>query len=256
MLKKTTGLLVAGVAVYAFGVGMRADSRSATADTGDVVAVDASDVFIPQGFDNNDEAQVVLDGYLPSACYQVTKPLVNVDTAGLLITITPQARLYDGPCIQSLVPYSSEVDLGVLPIGQYAIKVAGNKDIQDTLTIKESPNSGPDDVAYAPVDTVTIDTVVSANRPVAIISGRLTDTCMQVGEVKVQNSGKTFEILPQLIVQERNDCQKLETPFRVPVELAPGSGPALNQGRYLAHVRSLNGKAVNTLFSVVPTKKK
>jgi hypothetical protein len=70
---------------------------------------------------------------------------------------------------------------------------------------------------------------------------------MRIKEVTVINSGKTLEVLPKMeLVDAPNGCQITEVPFSWTVDLPK----EISKGRHLMHVRSLNGKAVNKMFSV------
>src|SRR5690606_42087600 len=72
-------------------------------------------------------------------------------------TLFPDTTLFRSmPCIQALVPYNFEVRPGVLPMGEFEVKIAGT-DVKSTLVITEATNAGPDDFLYAPVDSVSVD---------------------------------------------------------------------------------------------------
>ena len=64
------------LAAFAIGSIANLDTSSAAdaKDPGELVPVDVRTVFAPDGFDNNDETELVLDGYLPSSCYKIVKP--------------------------------------------------------------------------------------------------------------------------------------------------------------------------------------
>src|SRR5690606_4750662 len=66
---------------------------------GEILEVPARAVFAPEGFDDNDEAVFMVDGYLPSGCYRLMRPEVEVDHAAKRIAVKPMARYFDVPCI-------------------------------------------------------------------------------------------------------------------------------------------------------------
>ncbi len=245
----TMNLTIVFTTVFAFASSL---ALADTAAPGELVPVEATDMFVPHGFDNNDEVVAVIDGYLRSGCYKITRPDVNIDHEQRMITITPQARYYEAVCIQALVPYTQVVSLGVLNVGDYTVQTK-SRNLSETLAVAESKNAGPDDMLYAPVDDVAVDNAVNPTRPIAIISGRLTNSCMRIDDVKVQRNDKTIEIFPLLVLEDRVDCQLLETPFRIPVPLVRAGEREFRTGRFLAHVRSLNGQSANTVFSVMKT---
>jgi len=213
---------------------------------GAVVEMPARYVFAPKGFDDNDESVVTIDGYLPSGCYRLVRPEVNIDRNTKEVTIKPFARFFDVPCIEALIPYSLEVQLGVLPVGEYTIK-AGTTATAEELGVAEATNAGPDDFLYAPVDEVVVLRDDATGALTAELKGRFTNSCMIWDEVLVQDNGKTVNILPIISMSEEN-CTAGESPFRKLVAL-PNT---ITSGRHLLHVRSLNGRAINYLFNVNP----
>jgi hypothetical protein len=82
---------------------------------------------------------------------------------------------------------------------------------------------------------------------VATLGGRFSNSCVKFVDIQVHNSGKTLEVLP--IIEEVNDpagCVEGEFAFKKQIILPSD----MTAGRHLLHVRSLNGKAVNYLFTV------
>ena len=230
-------ILLAGAASPAFG-----DDPS----NGDLVLMKASYVFAPVGFDDNDDVTVVVDGYLPSGCYRLMRPEVAVDQDTKTITVTPIARYYDIPCIEALIPYWQEIRLGVLAEGTYKVRVAG--DLQESLEVTEATTAGPDDYLYAPIDSAAVDKQIDSSDYVIKLQGRFTNSCMMMSEIRVIDTGKTVNVLPIMTMQDPQDgeiCAAVETEFRRMVTL-----PAtVVKGRHLLHVRSLNGQAVNAVFT-------
>lgn len=210
------------------------------------VPVSVGSVFAPDGFDDNDEAQVVLDGYLPSTCYRVSHTTSHLDPASGEINVVQYARRFGGVCLPVKVPFFSEVRLGVLPAAKFGIKSRGAA--AETLAVKEASSGGPDDYLYAPVDTVRVDYDHATHDYVATINGRLTSSCLQWDGIRVLDQGKVVVLMPILKAADGAACVATETAFEEKAVLPK----ALKDGRHLLHVRSLNGKAVNALFTVKP----
>ncbi len=221
--------------------------------------------FVPVGFDDNDETQVVIDGYLPNGCYRLTSPDVQINTILKTVKITPLARYFEGPCIEALIPYQLDVNLGVLPEGQYELTLNQNgyrrnanlppshHPLISVFEIKKALTSNPDDDLYAPVDHVRVSPASVPGNGVlqATIEGRLTNSCMAWRELKILNHGSTLVLLPLITMMSPPDgeCQDIEVSYQKHV-LLPTS---LNPGRHLLHVRCLNGQALNRLFYANPT---
>jgi len=213
---------------------------------GEVVNVGSSDVFVPVGFDDNDEVVVVLDGYLPSSCYKLEAATSVVDPVTKKVALQQTARRWPGPCLLSLVPYTSVVSLGMLPMGEFTVS-ANDGTLTDKLSVGEATSAGPDEYLYAPVDAVFVqETAGTAGTVKATLQGRFTNSCMKMESVKVINSGKTIEVLPVMSMDANAQCLDVEVPFLEEIVLPRD----LTIGRHLVHVRSLNGKSVNAVFSV------
>lgn len=237
-------------AVLAVGNTAQADyTRRANAD---LVPIEAVDLFVPNGFDANDEIVVVIDGYLPDSCFRLTRPDVSVERESKTIKVTQMARKFPGPCLVPLVPFTNIITVGALEAGDWTVTTNRgilNQNLHVSADTSGAGQFGPDSYLYAPVDTVSV--VAGGDGSfVAKITGRFTNGCMKLDEVKVMQKGRVVELLPILDEEAMRDsqCTTIEKPFTKTVKL-----PAeLEVGRNLVHVRSLNGNSVNTVFSVEP----
>src|ERR1035437_9052314 len=54
--------------------------------------------YLPDGFDTNDNVQVIGEGLFSNSCYRPGPVQVNVDQTAKTITLTPKAYFYDGMC--------------------------------------------------------------------------------------------------------------------------------------------------------------
>jgi hypothetical protein len=215
-----------------------------TPANGDLVNVDARYVFVPEGFDDNDESTVVVDGYLPSGCYKLTRPEYVINEQTKTISIKPMARYFDVPCIEALIPYQFEVKLGIMAEGSWSVEL--NNAAVENLEVAEATSAGPDDFLYAPVDAATV-AIADDGSLNATLQGRFTNSCMTWEDVRIDDNGKSVNILPIMKV-EGQDCVAGEFPFTKVVSLPE----TVTAGRHLLHVRSLNGNAVNHLFYKSP----
>jgi hypothetical protein len=206
----------------------------------ELVVVSGEEVYVPDGFDDNDDVVVVIDGYLPDSCHKIINAEVDTGERGA-IQINQFARKFEGICLPMRVPFFKEVNLGILPYGSYEINSPHTP--TESLAVAEAANVGPDDFIYAPVDSVAV--TFEENRYFAVLQGRYSNTCMGLDEVRLVDSGKTKALLP-IIEVEGDECEETEVAFREKVPL-PRDMPAR---RYLLHVRSLNGKSLNVMFSV------
>lgn len=217
----------------------------AHADTEEIVSVEPQVIFVPMGFDNNDEVVAIVDGYLPDTCYRLRPTEVAIDEERKEILVQPRAALFPGPCLEMIVPYTTVIRLGALSAGTYRVATRSGK-TAETLNVVRSSNPGPDDYLYAPVTSAQVH---QTENPTARLFGRFTNTCSKIKEAKVINSGKTIEVLPIMEQTPKmangNPCETKEIPFAYAVALPQGK-----PGRHLLHVRSLNGQSVNEAFTV------
>lgn len=201
--------------------------------------VGVSDIFVPQGFDDNDNAQVVVEGFFPNTCYKLGP--VKVEKSDRDIKLIPQAYFYHGPCLQVMVHYVQEINLGILKAGKYALNIPSDCSGEPhTLSIARSANPGPDDYLYAPIESAR---VTSKETPTVQLHGAFSNSCMSLDRVVVhRESGRVVAILPIAKYENTGVCLDVLKPFHKDVRIEEPL-----KGRTLLHVRSLNGNAVNVI---------
>jgi len=208
--------------------------------------VPATSLFVARGFDDNDEVVATLDGYLPSACYQLADAQVTADLARHRIYVQQMAYVSTGFCAQVISPYFNTVRLGRIPAGNYTLMTRDGK-LNKTLVVTRAPVPTKDDYLYAPVDSAFAAPYQGSY--VAVLTGRFTNTCLRMRAIPVTVTGDTVQVMPIMELRKQDDagrpCKKAEIPFHVSQKF-----PALSPGRYLLHVRSLNGRSLNSVFSV------
>ncbi len=211
---------------------------------GRLVDVHSQSLFIPVGFDDNDETVIVLDGFLPDTCFKVAPAIVTRDLEHKRIIVEQQAREFSGVCLDMIVPFTTVIKLGVYPQGDFTV-VTNHGEMTESLPVKRASTTSSDDHLYAPIDTVQVEEREDGNF-VAILNGRFTNTCMNIDNVIVTNHEKTIEMMPILRVKPLADnphCGMLVFDFQKEVPL-----PSVGTGSHLLHVRSLDGQSVNVVF--------
>ena len=217
------------------------------AGTGTPVDVASRFLFVPTGFDNNDQVEVVLDGFLPNACYKVAEPRISFDEGTKKFQVVAVAHYFaadETVCGTYEVPFTVTAKLGQVPTGDYTVKTFGGP--EKPLHIKQSNSVGPDDFLYAPVEHVHVMVDMRGRNITAAIEGRFTDSCMRFSEVKVLDEGENIVLLPVISMEQRNDCHAQNMRYK-PIE---AKIPWRQPGRYLLHVRGLSGVAVNQVFEI------
>jgi hypothetical protein len=232
-------LLIAGVSI-ALGAGVQASSPLPKPER---VTIHAKHFFMPPGFDNNDNAQLILNGMLQNTCYKSANPKVEIDETNKRIVVTPQAFFYPGCwCLQVLVPYTQTVDLGVLQMGNYTIVEMDERGAgltRGTLPVAQARSSAPDDFLYAPIKAARIERQGASQS--LILSGQLS-SCMRIKEIKVlARVANLIEVLP-IAEEDGTNCSGAPHTYEQVVAL-----PDLEPGTTLVHIRSLNGQSINLI---------
>ena len=211
----------------------------------ELVSVASDDIFAPPGFDDNDNAQLVVHGQLINTCFKAAAPQVTVDKEKKLIVVQPQAYFYSGCwCLSMMVPFTQAIDLGVLPAGKYRVveydKKGGVRQ-ESAITIAQQKTSAPDDLLYAAVKSARVELVGSTST--LILNGTLNDDCLEIQDTRVlHRTEHVIEVLPVTAYKQGTTCQSKPRPFELKVAL-----PEMEPGNSLIHIRSLNGQAINTV---------
>jgi len=202
-------------------------------------------VYTPLGFDDNDDAEIVLRGKFPDACFKVGPTTAVIDREEETITINAKAYRYSGEtCPKVETTFLQSVKMGPLPVGEYTVRVL-NRDVSAlNLKVVAAQTDDPDDFLYAPVEAVSFNKGLGKQK--IILEGRYPYTfvgCMKLDEVRTQvTPGNVLVVQPIAKMYTDNaDCtdQATTKTFRVEHEIhAP-------EGEYLAHVRVLAGQSIN-----------
>lgn len=226
-----------------------------------MVEVPIAHVFVPEvGFDDNDNVEVVLDGVLPNGCYSIGNADVQVKDAHRIT-----ARLFAkvqtlGVCadqdklplqLRPPVPYTITQSLGTLPMGDYRVffpRPLLTEGIR-TFNVAHAKTMSVDDYPYAAVSGIWIGDLVRGDQNMqATLVGSMTADCslLTQTDIHVRREDDVYVIEPVLEFKPNVLCAFVMSPFERQIDLGRAAA-----GRYLLHVRSMNGNAVSRAFSVV-----
>lgn len=206
------------------------------------VPVNFNASYVPQGFDSNDRVQLVGEGEFQNSCYRPAPVQTQVDEASRTVTVTPTAYEYSGVCLQVILPFDRVVDVGVLKAGTWLLKQNDGAEL-GKIEVAQAARSEPDEHLYAPISQAFVDT--RGLRAIIRLSGNFPNNCMRLDDVKVDVQPKAVVVQPIVSMASRPGCRNGSFPFR-----ASYSTRLNRPGRYLLHVRSMNGNSVNSLFDV------
>ena len=229
------------------------------AEDKDVVEVASEAAFVPKsGFDDNDNITVVLHGSLPNSCYTIANHIVERNKNQPEIRIRQFAtRRRDGVCAQkelpphlaSIVPFTEEVSVGSLAEGNYSLYYWNKAQGTGTkkFAVEKAPTIDRDTFPYAATSNATVRDIAREGDHVRVtISGVLTSGCQALPErINVQKVDDVYVVLPVLNIRKNVLCTESIRPFQRTMELGTP-----DQGHYLVHVRSMNGKAISRVFEV------
>jgi len=205
-------------------------------------------IFVPNGFDDNDNVEVILHGEFRNTCYRVghagAKQLEGTND------IIVWATAYHYPqedCAQVITPFIQTVRLGVMAAGTYRIIFEERPEITQSLRIEDASTSAPDDHFYAPVEFADVQMNQQTGQHEMVVYGsfpRMFIGCALFQEIRViQQASDMMVVLPILRTTTGEECVNAPVRFRRVVPL----GRTL-QTDGLLHVRVLSGNSINRFF--------
>ena len=205
--------------------------------------VPVANVFGPEGFDSNDNVEVVVEGFLPNLCYRSPMSEVKVEGNKIQIMVSAYSSEEVNPfCPEMVVPFLEKVDVGVMDKGNYDILVNGKSIYERSGDIKvnESISDAIDEVVYANVEYVE---QVRGSRNIRL-KGHNPSDCFVIDKVDfVDNNKDVYSVLPKM-KQISDFCPMKLVPFEYEVEVPQN----LNKEKVLLHVRVMDGQSVNSLY--------
>lgn len=205
-------------------------------------------VFTPAGFDSNDNAEVVVTGFLPNLCYKAPKSVVSVNDGKISVSVKAIKKVVPmGFCANVIVPYVEYINIGVLDKGKYQIAVneKSNWEKKSSISIAEASSNSIDDAVYASVDEISFGDEGSRK---VLLKGYNPSDCFELKEIVIMDNGvDTYSVLPKM-KQVRAFCPKKMIPFSYEFEVPE----KLEADKVLLHVRVMDGRSVNAFFNNKP----
>lgn len=202
-------------------------------------------IYFPEGFDSNDHVQIVGEGLFRNTCYRPATESVVIDETTKTIRVGPVAYEYSGFCMQVILPFQRVVDVGILKVGHWkVIETDGqNQRLLGVVPVQPALSLAPDEDVYAPVSQAYFEQKGSVSE--VTLSGNFPNNCMSLDDIKVSVQKEALVIQPFAKYGPDLKCVTGAYPFKKTLTVS-----GLSTGRYLLHVRSMNGNAINSLVDV------
>lgn len=202
-----------------------------------------SHMYSPGGFDSNDHVQIVGEGIFRNTCYRPAQTKVRVDETARQIIVGPAAYEYQGLCLQVILPYNRVIDVGLLKPGKWEVLQGPQAERLGEINVRAAITDSADDFLYAPVSQAFFQQKGTGAE--VLIAGEFSNSCMTLDNVQVTIEPEVLVLQPIAKMASTGACKDGQFPFnkKVSVKILPA-------GRYLLHVRSMNGNAVNTLVDM------
>jgi hypothetical protein len=206
-------------------------------------------IFVPMDFDDNDNTEIVLQGFFPSTCYKVGATSFDIDAAAHTIVVKATSEKATGMiCAHVMTPFLQPVKVGILAEGAWDVVLSQNPELKSSFQIRKRTTEAPDDFLYAPVAEATLRMEAGTGRQSLVLSGSfplLTHGCMQLRDVQLGSPTEDVLLaLPIAEIAEGAVCEGAQRDFKVVVGL---SQPFRGQG--LLHVRSMGGHSLNSFIN-------
>lgn len=200
-------------------------------------------MYVPGGYDSNDLIQIVGEGKFANSCYRQAETNVRVDEVKHKIFLGPVAYFYPGICLMVILPYQKTVDVGILKPGKWEIVQETDKKTVGEINVATAKSESADDYLYAPISQAFYYELATLGR--VTLTGEFSNSCLRIKEVKVTQEPDVIVMQPIAVMEQRSNCQDGKFPFTQVTRI-----DNVTPGRYLLHVRSLNGNSINSLIDI------
>jgi hypothetical protein len=207
----------------------------------ETVSVAFEKIYVPLGFDSNDNIQMVGEGVFENSCYRPAPTAVTVDVEKKTVHLEPKAYHYGGLCLQVLLPFNRQIDVGILGAGLWTVTQGASNVKVGEINVAVALTKNADDFIYAPVSQAFFNQANGKNE--VVMSLELPCDGLPVENVKVSVQKDVLVLQPIMKNDGRSGCARAFLPVQKTVDVG-----AVPPGRYLLHVRSMNGTAINSLF--------
>ncbi len=167
-------------------------------------------IFVPNGFDDNDDIVVMVYGVYDMSCEEMVSHSFEIDESNSIIYLDSKKVIHANQqgCTENFEPFYKEYNLGTLPAAEYKVVARGEVPIVDTLKVQASQTDNKDVFNYPDMVEIRI-ALKPSGRASLYIDVPLQNSCQRLSTVSIQRRSPTFwEVYPIMGQEQRNDCEK------------------------------------------------
>lgn len=207
-------------------------------------------IFIPSGYDDNDNIEIILQGHFRNTCQRTGRSGFSIDEESRTIKIWATSYQYDSaPCATLVTPFIQVVKVGFLPFGGYRVVYGPNTSVARDIAVARRVSESPDEYTYAPVTEVAIRTNQELKPQFIEMEGvypLMLHGCSKITRIIVNRDDRDIIVVqPVMEIFDGADCDDHELEFKKVVELETPF-----RGKGLLHVRVLNGNSLNKYIEI------
>lgn len=212
------------------------------------IAAPIEKIYVPTGFDDNDNVEIVLKGTFANNCYRTGESNAVVNKETKEISIQASSYFYSSQpfCLEVLTNFLQPVKVGILEAGDYTVKFNGDTDMQTNFTVGKRKTEAADDYLYANVENAYIKVDYNTGKQSLVIKGHHPhwfNGCQVITEVRTyRDPVDVIVVLPITEIRQGPACEA-QTEDRAFERMVPVDSPFESEG--MIHVRTLNGNSIN-----------
>lgn len=214
-------------------------------------------VFIPMGFDDNDNVEVIISGHLPNTCYRAGQAKYTIDEEKKSIVLDATVFNYskaNNVCFEVMTPFMFKVSVGILNSGKYNVVLKTPNPSQrkvETLDVTKSNSPQPDDYLYAPVQNIS-GVQVSEDQIKVSLEGTfpyMLVGCMVMKDVMIHTKDGVVVVQPIAELISSDEDERCVNQKNIRDFVVNRVVPYKLDSQTLLHVRVMNGLSVNQVMS-------
>jgi hypothetical protein len=208
--------------------------------------------FVPAGFDDNDQAEIVVLGEFHNACYRYLGADVTRDDVAKQIKVVVKALDYNQEgvaCAEMITPFLETVKIGVLKEGGYRIIINPGTELQlpeKTFHVGKRTTEAADEHFYAPVAHAELILDKETGKQFVTFEGHyplMKKGCARIVAINlVRDAADLLTVLPIMDIFEDDRCGTNELRFKFN---RPVAEPLPKES--LLYFRSINGSSYSTI---------